>query len=375
METTGSTSPNHTLVFRKFALRDLSVPAVFAKDLSDDLAQDFLALSLASFEDHLNLTRDLRRADGKPFLVQAGYFDQALPDARAALREDVHLIGMNIGLGAAVFEFALFCLSQSTLLRDFGNAEAEHSPRGLNGYPPGFWMREEGATLRNEVFVNATNTLLPQDVRRYEAALFLTILTLRFVWLHELYHAVNGHIAFVDKEEGIPLGFNETDKALVRSIDSTTLKLLELDADQSALNTLCHITLQGMENVEGIRRLSVDDTLRLGLLGAYAGTWILDEHLFRSKNDVPEDHPPPSLRRQNLIRTFASVVAPQFGDAKGLHDGVLDEITALSRVIERFPPGDLLRAEMSDIVLQTALDTDQEVLDNIRGHLAPYRYS
>jgi hypothetical protein len=362
------------LAFRKFALRDLSRPAVLSKDLSQDPAQDFLALSLGSFERHLELAEGMHRQSGERIALQAGYLDCARPDARSAERDGVHLIALHVGLGAAAFEFSLFCLSQSTVLRQFGDPLVERNPKAPDGYPPGFWMRESGAVLGRDAFLQTALSMIPQHPRRYEVAVFLTALMMRFVWFHELYHAVNGHVGLVD-EYGFSLGFGETDNTAPSIVGGKILNLLELDADQSALHALCNVAIADIENIEGLRHLSHDEHVLLSLFAAYASTWMLDEYLLRGNGGASGAHPAPAIRRQNLIRSHASTLAPRLANAKHNHDAVLSEMTALSDIIPRFPSGHQLRSEMQDSVLQADLDSAQIALEHLRGDLTPFRFS
>ena len=374
MSTMQPSQDTRQLVFRKFALRDVSRPAVLARDLANDGAQDFLALSLGSFEHHLKLTKNLRCISGEAFVVHAGYLDCNRPDARAAERDGIHLIAQNVGFGAAGFEFALFCLSQSTLLKHIGNPLCERNPAAIDGYPPGFWMREAGAVLGENDFIAQASTLIPKDPRRYEFAILFTTLIMRFVWFHELYHAVNGHVGLVH-DRGHSMGFGETDKAELNTMDAKVISLLELDADQSAFKALCNVPIADIENIKGLRQLPLEDHVRSSLLAAYVSTWMLDVYLQRQSVDAPNTHPAPSIRRQNLIRTFASVVAPQIPNAKDIHDDVLSELSALSDIVPDFPSGDRLRSEMRDFKLQDDLDAAQSALEHLRDDLIPYRFS
>ena len=362
------------LLFRKFALKELSLPAVTSRDFSQDSAADFLALSLQSIEEHLFHTQNLRRLSGELFSVQAGYFDCASPNARSVERDGVHLLGFHVGLGAAVFEFSLFCFSQRKIFKNCGDAQSEGNPEAVDGYPPGFWMRERGAVLERDAFLKSANSIIPKCPRRYDMAVLLSILMMRFVWFHELYHAVNGHAGLVAVSD-IRLGLSETDKSVSNAIKPETMSLLELDADQSALSALCRVFPAELENIEGLRHLSSQENLTLSLFAAYSSTWILDEYLLRRGVGVPDDHPHPKDRRQNLVRTFASVFAEKMEGAKEIHDNVLHEMTVLSAIISRFPSGDHLRQEMNDKTLQADLDEKQAKLTALRERLESFKFS
>lgn len=360
------------LLFRQFALQELSVPAIGVSDPQGTGSGDFLQLSLLSFNQHLELTKSLRRSSGEPFAVQAAYLDDNRMNARAALRKGVHLIGMHIGLAVSAYEFSLFCLSQSSVLKDIGNPVNERNPGVIDGFPPGFWMRGDGAIAESDAFLAATGQFLPVDPDRAVAAIMVTMLMLRFVWFHELYHCTNGHVGYVEGY-GQLLGLSENDSSQTAEVAPEILQLLELDADQSALNTLFDLELAGLENIEGLLSLPRDTRFSLCLFAAYAATWLLEEHQRRSA-EVSACHPEPSIRRQNLIRTFASVIFPKIDGARAIHDKALFELDTINEIVPSFPSASQLRHEMTDDALQASLDDAQRRLPQLREQLTPFLY-
>lgn len=361
------------LAFRKFALREMHRPAVGPDDLGDDPSEDFLKLALLSVIDHMAQTGSLRRADGTAFRVLPAYLDCASPNAFAADRGGLHLCGVHVGLAASFFEFSLFCLSQRRMLRDIGNADAETSPEPIDGYPPGFWMREAGAVLNTDAFTDAARGLLPRDAERYTAAILLTVLMIRFVWLHELYHCVNGHVGWAGAR-GWVLCFQETGFITQGDLKADSLRALEFDADQSAFHALCRMRGADIENVGGLRRLPVASHLRLSIFAAYATTWIIEECDRRSMVGRSRDHPEPYSRLHNLIRTLASNLAPALDDAKAIHDAVLSELDSLADLLPSFPSGKRLMVDMRQPAFQAGLDRYQDTLVTLRTDLAPFRF-
>lgn len=185
------------LTFRRYAMEEFHRPSVDLKHLGQDTNTDFLRLALESVRDHMTHSFRTKRRDGTGFRVYPAYLDCISPNAFAGARDDVHLCGVNIGLAVMCFEFALFCLSQPTLFRDVGNADGERAPKPVDGYPPGFWMRESGRALEENVFLDQAQGLIPSDPERYGTAVFLSVLMIRFIWLHELAHCLNGHVGLV----------------------------------------------------------------------------------------------------------------------------------------------------------------------------------
>jgi len=367
----------HALAFRRFAIRELQRPGLDLAAGPTDPAQDILKLSLLSVRDFMARGFHTRRADGTAFEVFPGYVDSLTPNAFAAIEDGVHLCGLHVGLAASCLEFALFCLAQPILFPEIGDAASEAAPASVCGYPPGFWTREAGAGLDPDHFVRSIQPLVPRDPDRYQTALLLTVLMTRFIWFHELYHGLNGHIGYAAAEHQA-LFLHERDLAAPTGIPTAELRRLEMDADKSALFAVCQVQVRDGENVEGIARWPLAFRLQLGLFGAYALVWMIEEYGRRNPDGMPVDrssHPIPYHRLHGLIRMVASNIAPQVRDMRDIHNAVLSGMDALTALLPSFPAGTQLVSDMRDPCFQAVLEAEQLALESLRPRLDPYRFS
>ncbi|MDJ0683494.1 MAG: hypothetical protein QNJ84_02220 [Alphaproteobacteria bacterium] len=372
--------PDAALAFRRYALRSLKRPSIDLDGLEADKTQDFLKLSLLSMRDHMGYGKGNRRADGTPFAVYPAYLDDILPDAFAAEDGGVHLCGLHVGLGAAFFEAAQYCFAQRAFFPQIGDAHAEVDPDPVEGYPPGFWMREVGNKVTPEVFVDAVQAFLPKDRVRRSAATLLCLLMMRFVWLHELYHCLNGHVGYaaargwsrrVRERRVTPVA----PQSKAEDVPPETMRRLELDADKSAFHALLRIQLSGIENITGLRSMAMDVRLDLTVFAAYATSWMMAEYARRDGFETGGAHPYPHHRLNIMVRTYASTLFDMTPDARAVHDRVLGQMNGLHTRFPSFPSGDGLVAQMRDAELQAFLDGEQDALTELWQALDPYRFS
>ncbi|WP_413207888.1 hypothetical protein [Rhodospirillum sp. A1_3_36] len=369
-----SDSARQWLAFRRFAARELRRPAVDPDTLGDDPARDFLKLALLSMRALGASTTNLRRADGMPFRLVLAYLDSAQPNAFAAERRGIHFCGVHVGLAASFLEFALFCFSQASLFPDLGDPAHETSPPPLDGYPPGFWMREKGAALEKNLFLETASGFLPRCPHRALTAVLMTVTMIRFVWFHELCHCVNGHMGWMGSR-GRHFGFTETDAREAHALAPAMHQCLELDADQSAFHAACRLHHENMENIEGLRSVPGETSLRLCLFACFSTAWIIQEYAERL-NDAPrETHPLPYIRLHNLMRTLASNTLPAMGGDGTRASPAFEDMSRLSLLLPSFPSGHRLRADMGNTTLQDHLDARQDALQALRADLRPYRFT
>lgn len=360
-------------IFRGFAMRRFRRPTVDLADLGPDESQDFLKLALLSTRAYMAHGFRNRRADGAPFAVYPAYLDCISLNAFAGVDRGVHLCGVNVGLAASAFEFAQFCFAQSAFFRSMGDPSQERDPLPIEGRPPGFWIREAGRSLNQADFLRHMTPILPKDGARNVAALMLTMLMIRFVWLHELYHALNGHVGLV-AGDGAAFCLHERDEIETAALSDANKQRLEMDADKSSFYALLLIQIQNGENIKALEIMPFADRLTLSVFAAYAAIWMLEEHRRRSPDSQGDAHPAPYLRQHNLIRTFASNIAPLLDDPKDAHDRVLAEMTAMSRILPSLPSGERLVADMRDAAFQAEMDREQIALEALWARLDPWRY-
>ena len=127
--------------------------------------------------------RFFSRSRPKKFAAEA--FAKALPA--------LHLCAIETGLVAVTFELSCFCFSQSEFFKEVGEPAVEDSPVMPEHADLGFWIADRVQAAQGEPAEPIGVELIPRDPERRLMAHFLSQLMLRFVWLHEFYHGVNGH--------------------------------------------------------------------------------------------------------------------------------------------------------------------------------------
>lgn len=325
--------------FARFAGERLGASA-FMPDMAQEQERIFAA-SLASFRAHTAWTGQARREDGARFNLLSGFIERMTPNALADADGAHHVIVMHQALLATIVEFALFAFTQSAVFPEIGNAAGEASPAPSDGRAPGLLLLERTITGRR-VKPQAHGHRVPKDAERHVAAICLALIMGRFVWLHELSHCMDGHVAYA-RAHGLAsrlyempepsmnlVGFArgmEVDAALV------AMRALEFEADESALTASCRIQLQGLENIEVIQRLDLPTRLGMTLFGAFAMTWLFEEYQGFMRIQGGMTHPYPRARLTNLFRAAAQDIAPQDAGFLNLLGIVRAQFNALSHVI------------------------------------------
>ncbi len=264
-----------------------------------------LNASLSSFEQHLRAMEQPFNQPGSAFEVTAGYHEALTPTAFADWLDGCHIVGIHTGLAVVIQEFCLFCFAQADFFPTIGNASAETSPVAPKGHVPGLWLLTETLKGMREVPDTAPR-VVPVDPERLAAAIYLSILMMRFVWFHELAHGTLGHTDYVRSlSEGQPIEFTELslmDQGIGAGlIDSQVAQCMEFEADSSALSKCLLIQHNGLENIDGIKALPPETRIRLTLFGIYAMTWLFEAFqavLYRRKFSVT--HPAPFTRLKML---------------------------------------------------------------------------
>ncbi len=329
---------NNFKSFKRFAELRLQTTAF---ETSLDLENSHLFhTSLESAYHQFSWTQGTKNRLQNEFKLVAGFLDTFSPNALADRFEGRHFIAMHIALFVAISEFSMFCFAQKDFFPDVGDANQEVSPTPWDDRVPGLWLIDHTAQ-GGHVEVKHSQQLIPKNPERYVMSQYLAFLMSRFVWLHELAHCFNGHIAFVQNrcialrlyEISEKLPAVEVTKTLKNPTNSETLKCLEFDADQSAFWASCNIQLSNLENIEGIHNLDKQLRLRLTLFGSYAMTWMFEQFQNYRDSQNGHTHPDPMLRLYNLLQTASSNVLLLDKDLPSLNKNALGQFDVIRKRI------------------------------------------
>lgn len=365
--------------FRIFATKRLNATAYDHRQDPSGLFQ----VSLQGIHQQFSFARKTRNAAGQPFRLVSGFIDIYEPNAFAELYDGSYYLGMHSALFVAVHEFALFCFTQRNFFPEVGSSSKEKSPRPADQHAPGIWLLHHTGQGR-QVDHSHQDTLTPRCDVRYATAVYLGLLMARFVWLHELSHAMNGHVDFVQKR-GLAVRLNEVaDRTMAASFvksgfsvrhDLTLLQSIELEADQSALNAALNIQLGNMENIEGIRALDEKVRLKLVLFGAYAMTWLFEE--FQSFMDAKNgpSHPAPYLRLQHMIGVVEEKLVNSIPSLDDVHLDVLRAFEAIRKAVPEIYRDEDLHGFRHDPNLIAGLNDLRSVMQEFHPQWSRHEFS
>lgn len=340
---------------------------IFEPDRNNRDHQLFRA-SLASICDHLQtIGQPASQASDGSFELDIAFLESGLPNALANKSGDTHVAAINTGLAVTIHEFSLFCFAQSSFLPMIGHPDKEVSPSSTEGTPPGVALLLATAKAdQGEPVLD--RFVMPQCPHRTAAAHYLTLMMLRFVWLHEVAHGLLGHVDYLQhQKQSAEISELHMDEFVqtVSGIDGRVLQCLEFEADGWALAKLIAIQTQGGENINDVASLHLALRLQMNIFAAYSLCWLMETLASTARRGrLNITHPAPVRRLQNLQNIAAKELSVlNFESTRMLRelgmqfDGVLSQIGKQWLQTDKFEP--------------TSYRT---VFDQLRKDLAPYRY-
>lgn len=326
--------------------------------------------SLDSINAHIAaMPQSYRAGSDHAYQSSFGFVESGLPNAFADEADGQFVTGIHTGLVVTIHEFSLFCFAQSSFQRMIGQPDKEVSPKAAKGMPPGVTLLLASIKAdQDKQFLD--RFVMPQCPHRTAAAHYLTLLMLRFVWLHEAAHGLLGHIEYLKARKALmPMGLNELhmDELVPGDviIDNRILQCMEFEADSWALAKSIGIQRDGVENVDGIAVLPFDLRIRLTLFGIYAMTWLMETLASTAKRGrLNITHPAP-IRRMQMLQNMA---------VWELNDLGIDAASVARDALKQFQ--DIL-SQMGSQWLQTDKFDPvnyRAVFESMRDDLEPYRY-
>lgn len=237
--------------------RDLTLVDPFADAQATDDVIFTTALSGARFL--MARSFGIARADGTTFRAYPFIVAKPTANAFAVERGGLQLYGLEVGLVSTAFEISLFVFSRTSLFTEIGKAGAEAAPDLPEGSQLAFWMADELRQDKPKGAQPVGLAFVPRDPQRERAVHLLTQLMLRFVWLHELYHGLNGHTGLLaSRSPGAVLNemAYEAEIGLIEVEPKGATKhrkgfrhAMEYDADRSALWMLVRLQQIDLEPI------------------------------------------------------------------------------------------------------------------------------
>jgi hypothetical protein len=133
------------------------------------------------YEGLINIYKDVEGTKAQPLVF--GFIKDESLNAFAVTSRRSAFIGINYGTWVRFGKFISMLLSDSRCFPEIGNASAE-------GVLPDFYVQHDWA--RGPILRHAA----PLDKERYRLAYLIASAALDFVFLHELWHIILGHVAY-----------------------------------------------------------------------------------------------------------------------------------------------------------------------------------
>ena len=322
-----------------------------------------------------------RRAGSQPFRGYPVFVERPTANAFAIERDGLQIYGIDVGLAVAAHELSLFVFSQASLFTEIGAAAAEASPMLPPNAQLSFWMADQ---LRAGMQPGrpAGLELVPRDPARQLASSFLTQLLLRFVWLHELFHGLNGHTGLLaaqgiatplaDMPSDPPLTAIEIERDDAADARKGLLNLMEFDADRTALWASIRMQQTDSEPITGLAAWPRLQRLKLAVFAGVLMTFLFDQAARRYGSG--NTHPLAYHRLHNLVRTLASNLAADDDQVRQAFHAVIAELRAL----EDRSPFSISTAQLIQDLrspeLQGLFDQVEGILTDVRASFAPFSY-
>lgn len=343
-----------------------------------------LTTSLADAREMMEQAFTTRNAGGRGFRVLPLFVESAKVNAFAVDHGGLHVCGINIGLVSAVYELSLFVFSRSTIFREIGDAAGESSPALPPDAALAYWISDR-VRAGDGVDGRAVGAeLAPRDGQRQIAALFLTLLMLRFVWLHELFHCLNGHAGLRAQEahgtalheisDGAVLALVEVEPHAEASSPVSEAYCMEFDADRSAFWAMMERQAADEEPIDGVRALPAMLRLRLTAFAGVLMTFLFDQAARRCAAQAGGTHPVAYHRLHNLVRTMASNLSDPAEQMKQLLAHTLTEMDYFQDCLPQAVSGSQLLRDLSHADLQQEFDRVEDTLSATRARFSPVEF-
>ncbi len=318
-------------------------PVLGGTEPRDDVA----IASITSARDYMRQSASTTSAGDKVFRVYPCLVNSIQPNAFAAQAETALVCGVNVGLHAMVFQMACFIMAQQNMFTEIGDPKGEASPRFDDDQLPAFWLIDQTVAGQDVADMDFAGRLVPRDSERYQFAIYLTILMMRFVWFHELFHCLNGHVDYLaqfnrdirlnEVADANYIGLIETQSASLPLPVHRFLRAIELDADRSALYGAYRTQLDDKENIIGIAKFDRAFRCRLALFASLFMTFLFDQINNRFGNDKQSTHPGSFTRLQDMMRTIAIHLADMDENISEYFTCLTDDFAQLQTVLPSLP--------------------------------------
>ena len=350
-------------------------PGAFDPAIGSEGPRDDVALaSVSSARDYMRRSEGTQSSNGKAFRIYPAIANTMSPNAFAGTSGDLLITGLHAGLYAMMFEIAGFVMAQQCAFPEIGDPAQELSPSFPGNTLPAYWLIDETVRHGENFDRELGDKLLPRCPERYQFTIYLTIILSRFVWFHELFHCLNGHVDYLTQFDHSIRLCEVADSQAINLIElqqyslplpaERFLQALEFDADRAALFAGYRIQIENEENIIGIATFARHTRCKMTLFCAYLMTFLFEQIAARAEIKKSGSHPLGHVRLSDMLRTTATHLKPLDPNAIKIIDQVRLEFKKLRSSLPQLPDLEDQHQDDGDLSVQKELndrETDLEV--------------
>lgn len=343
-----------------------------------------LTAQTASIREYMRQSQRTCSAQGVPFRIYPALVNAMSPNAFAGIKDGLHVCGLHIGLHAMVYEIACYAMARPNLFPEIGDPSKEKAERIPNGNLPAYWLIDHTVQKGTPVTAELADRFMPFCPQRYEYAVYLSLLMIRFVWFHELHHCLNGHVSYLSElvpsirlnEVAIPgaLPLVELPSCDLPLPADRLYQALELDADRSALYAAYRTQFLDKENIIALAELPRPMRCRMTLFAAYLMTFLFERINERQGTKVPLSHPDSHTRLHDMFRTTAIHLAPLDNDIELVFEQVRADMNALALTLPITHDLQDILSRYETAAVQERLDAHEDDLTRLRQQIHMFGY-
>ncbi|HSR68260.1 MAG TPA: hypothetical protein VLU25_09985 [Acidobacteriota bacterium] len=237
----------------------------------------------------------------KPFLERF-HFDLVANEhlnATASRYGGTHLIGLNVGTILNLETFFSMLLSHPKVLPEVGDCSREM--QWISSLSACDWRQPCKTALKGAALLQEPPSSFPLDEARRLYAHRLAILSVDFVFFHEMGHLANGHIEFLETR-GRGAALRELESGGPPAADEALdLQALEFNADSHAILVLTRDWLRLPERLDAANPFeTATEAIESLALAAVAVFLLFDPLATRIRDYGRAAHPHPAVRLMNV---------------------------------------------------------------------------
>jgi hypothetical protein len=222
-------------------------------------------------------------------------------NAKAAKYNSNYFIGINCGTFFLAFDLFQRFMSSPNILPLIGNVKAEVQTKKI--------YNAQLTDFKQLMIQERNEPISPNDQTRLMYAMLFTDRVMEFVFHHEYYHVVNGHLDLIGENRKM---FAISENAAPTIIDPIVMQTLEMDSDCNAVSRSINLLDSWVKTenkipVENLFYSDLETAISNWLFAVYTFFRIFGFRDYTSYPLPSYKHPPSGIRQQLIFGTLATM--------------------------------------------------------------------